>query len=116
MVNLDADGQIREIQIKPARTQLQHAWIIAVWTQVFTQFMHEYLIHRQNESRPQQIDGGLPEDRELFLGNVLQAAIDNDLLVVGVPFYDGTFLDIGTPDNLFTTIRNSVLQERMEHE
>ena len=43
MVDVDADGRIREIQVKPARTHLRFAWVIAVWTPVFTQFMHEHL-------------------------------------------------------------------------
>lgn len=116
MVNLDADGRIREIIIKPDQTELHYAWIIAVWNQVFTRFLHEYLIDLGNESQPQKNDESLPEFQELSIGNVLQAAIDNNLYVEGVPFYEGSFLDIGTPDNLFTAIRNSVLKERMEHE
>jgi glucose-1-phosphate thymidylyltransferase len=116
MVDLDADGRIREIKIKPARTHLRYAWIIGVWTQVFTQFMHDYLIRLQDEIRRHKIDSNLPEFRELFFGDVIKAAIDNHLYLEGVPFQEGTFLDIGTPDSLLKTIRHSVLQERIEHE
>ncbi len=115
-VDLDAAGRIREIKIKSARTHLRYAWVIAVWTQAFTQFMHDYLIHLQDEIRRHKIDGSLTQPRELFIGDVLQAAIGNNLYVEGVPFRDGTFLDIGTPDSLLKTIRHSVLQERIEHE
>jgi len=116
MVDLDVDGRIREIIIKPARTHLRYAWIIAVWSQVFTQFMHDYLIRRQDDSRWQNIDSNLPQFRELFFGEVIKAAVDNHLYVEGVPFRDGTFLDIGTPDSLLKTIRHIVLQERIVHE
>lgn len=116
MVDLDKNGRIREIKIKPVRTHLRYAWIIAVWTQGFTQFMHEYLIRLQNENRQHKSDSTRPESQELFLGDIFQAAIDNDLYTEGVPFYNGTFLDIGTPNNLFTTIRDNVLQERIAHE
>jgi glucose-1-phosphate thymidylyltransferase len=116
MVDLDADGRIREIIIKPARTHLRYAWIIAVWTPVFTQFMHDYLIRRQDEIRRHNFDSNLPQFRELFFGEVIKAAVDNHLYVEGIPFRDGTFLDIGTPDSLLKTIRHSLLQERIEHE
>ena len=116
MVDLDVDGRIHEIIIKPARTHLRYAWIIAVWTPVFTQFMHDYLIHHQDDIRRQNIDSNLPQFRELFFGEVIKAAVDNHLYVEGIPFRDGTFLDIGTPDSLLKTIRHSVLQERIEHE
>jgi glucose-1-phosphate thymidylyltransferase len=45
-----------------------------------------------------------------------QAAVDNNFHVEGVPFRDGTFLDIGIPDSLLKAIRHSVLQERIENE
>ena len=116
MVDLDTDGRIREIKIKPARTHLSYAWIIAVWTQVFTQFMHDYLIGHRDEIRRHKIDSSMTESQELSVGEVLQAAIDNHLYVEGVPFYEGTFLDIGTPDSLKKIIRHNILQERIEYE
>jgi glucose-1-phosphate thymidylyltransferase len=111
MVDLGADGRIREIIIKPARTHLRYAWIIAVWTPVFTQFMHDYLIGLQDQSRRSDIGSNLTGRRELFVGDVIRAAIDNHLDVEGIPVQDGIYLDIGTPDTLHKAIRDSVLQE-----
>ena len=44
MVDLEPDGRICGIQIKPTRTDLRYTWLIAVWTPNFTRFMHEYVI------------------------------------------------------------------------
>jgi glucose-1-phosphate thymidylyltransferase len=116
MVDVDADGRIIGIQIKPAQTHLLFAWVIAVWTPVFTQFMHEYLTRIQDKSRQNNTDNNLPESRELFVGDVIQAAIDDNLYVEGIIFQDGTYLDIGTQDSLFKAVRDSVLQGRPEQE
>jgi glucose-1-phosphate thymidylyltransferase len=87
-VNLGQDGRIRQIDINPANTTLHYTWIIALWTPVFTQFIHAYLSSVVSE-RP-----------ELSVGEVLQAAIDQKLHVNSVIFPKGTYLDIGTPDDL----------------
>lgn len=116
MVDLDADGRIREIQIRPTRTNLRFSWIIAVWTPAFTQFMHDYLIGLQDQSRRSDIGSNLTGRRELFVGDVIRAAIDNHLVVEGILVQDGIYLDIGTPDTLHKAIRDSVLQERIKHE
>jgi glucose-1-phosphate thymidylyltransferase len=116
MVDLDANGRIRKIQIRPARTNLRYAWIIAVWTPVFTQFMHDYLIGLQGRSSRPDV-GSNPSGRgELVVGNVIRAAIHHHLNVEGVTFENGFYLDIGTPDNLRKALRQSVLQERIEYE
>ena len=107
MVDLDADGRIREIQIRPTRTNLRYAWIIAVWTPAFTQFMHDYLIGLQDQSRRSDIGSNLTGRRELFVGDVIRAAIDNHLVVEGILVQDGIYLDIGTPDTyikLYVTV------------
>ena len=43
MVDTDSQGRVREIVIKPKQTDLRYTWVIAVWTPVFTRFMHDYL-------------------------------------------------------------------------
>lgn len=100
MVDCAGNGRVRSITIKPAQTDLYYTWIIAVWTPVFTRFIHDYLIGLQCAGKH---DGSCDENleqRELFLGHVFQAAIDNNLYVEGVPFPDDDCLDIGTPEDL----------------
>jgi len=107
MVDLDNDGRIRKIVIKPARTDLRYTWIIAVWNSVFTRFMHEYVVagHLIN-ARDTSCDD-VEEQRELFVGHVIQAAIENDMKIDAVVFSDGDYLDIGTPEDLVKTVNST---------
>lgn len=98
MVDFDQTGRVHQIIEKPQQTDLQYMWAIAVWTPHFTQFMHEYL------------KTFIP-DRELPLGNVIQAGIDSGMRVEAVPFADGSYLDVGTPEDLIKAIRDLVPKE-----
>jgi glucose-1-phosphate thymidylyltransferase len=42
----------------------------------------------------------------LFVGDVIQAAINNNLKVEGVIFPDSSCLDIGTPEDLKKVVKN----------
>ncbi len=106
MVDLDDDGRVRQIVIKPHQTHLRYTWIIAVWTPVFARFMHEHLAAIQKEYERDNAGSNAPENRELFVGDVIQAAIHNDLRVETVPFPNGAYLDIGTPGDLVKAVRN----------
>jgi glucose-1-phosphate thymidylyltransferase len=94
MVGLDGKGQICEIQIKPTSTNYLYTWIIAVWAPPFTHFMHEYVAVHQKENNPVMING------EVFFSDVINAALKADIQIDNVVFDDGTFLDIGIPENL----------------
>jgi glucose-1-phosphate thymidylyltransferase len=94
MVDIDENGQVRSFLIKPLHTHLRYTWIIAVWTPGFTHFMRQYLTERRET-----------EPRELFMGDIIKAAIDTELKVDTVTFPNHTFLDIGTPENLFHAVR-----------
>ena len=97
MVDRDGTGRIRNIEIKPAFTSLRYAWLMAVWTPVFTHFMHDHL-HAVNA----------PGGKELFLGDILQVAIEQGLHVNSVIFSDGSYLDIGTPNDFARAIRSEI--------
>ena len=94
MVGLDREGRISEIQIKPTSTKYRYTWIIAVWAPSFTEFMHEYVSFIRKKR-----DTAL-RNREVFLSEVINAAMQNDIKVDTVTFADGICLDIGIPDNL----------------
>ena len=96
------DGHVRQIQIKQPTTDLTHAWFIAVWTPVFTEFMHGYLMTYQREMRgqtnaSQNLRSNIPE---LHMGDVIQTAIETGLSIKSVIFPEGFCIDIGIPENL----------------
>lgn len=97
MVATDDAGNVKEIVIKPASTTLRHTWICAVWTPSFTAFQHEYL------SRPAVQDGA--RESELYVGDVIRAALRADLRVNSVCFPAGAYVDIGTPEALAEAVR-----------
>ncbi|MFZ0134696.1 MAG: hypothetical protein WAK95_19325, partial [Desulfobacterales bacterium] len=105
MVELDAGGRIRKIHIKPHETELEYTWISAVWTPRFTAFMHAWL----PEVKAAETDGQQRVRRfsgtEVFMGDVIQAAVDNHLAVDTIIFPAGRYIDIGTPGDLEKAVR-----------
>jgi glucose-1-phosphate thymidylyltransferase len=90
MIRLDHRGRVRAMHLKPARTTLQLCWLFAVWTPAFTRFLHEFMAHRR----------GKATSRELSVGAVIQAALNDGMHIEGVPFGRHRYLDIGTPEAL----------------
>jgi glucose-1-phosphate thymidylyltransferase len=97
MVEADDKGKIRAIVIKPSVSSLGYGWIIAVWSPVFTRFLHEHLQSQPHEGLSQD---GMQGQFELSMGHVLQAALKNGVRMEAVQFPQCSYLDIGTPDNL----------------
>ncbi len=101
MVEIDDQCEVRSIVIKPSVSSLGFGWIIAVWSPVFTRFLHEYLEGQQREGMPEE---GLDGQSELSVGHVLQAAFQGGLRMEGVQFPECSYLDIGTPEHLRTAV------------
>lgn len=93
MVEFDATGRVSQIIEKPQQTDLKYMWAIAVWTPRFTQFLQDYLATH------------VPEV-ELPIGNVIQAGIAAGLRVEAETFPEGSYLDVGTPEDLARAIRD----------
>ncbi len=98
MVDFDDRGKVRSIIEKPPHSDLRFMWAIAVWKPEFTEFLHEYLITIKENIN-------LAKLPEIPIGNVIQAAISKGLQVDAEAFADGSYLDIGTPDDLITAVR-----------
>jgi len=96
MVRFDKLGVIKNIHIKPASTNLTYTWINAVWTPVFTDFIHEYL----DDFNSNQLKRTNFDRRELYLGDVIREAIHSGLKATYVKFETGSYVDIGTPEEL----------------
>jgi glucose-1-phosphate thymidylyltransferase len=94
MVEMDERQRVVRVDIKPAQTALRYAWINAMWSSTFTEFLHAYVLQGRTPSQ------------EVSVGHVLQAAVEKGLTIEGVPFRDGTYLDIGTPAQLAQALRH----------
>lgn len=98
MINIDARLRVRAIHLKPRKTRLKYAWLCAVWTPVFTEFLHQFL-HRVRKGKNASLIGNRRIDPggDIPVGAVLRAAVQNKLKVEGVTFPTGRYIDIGTP-------------------
>jgi glucose-1-phosphate thymidylyltransferase len=101
MVDLNADGTIRDIHIKPVQTDLKWTWIIAAWNAAFTQFMHEIWFAAPSRPIADQ-ENRIPKGgwKEMFVGDVIREAIGSELKIDQVIFPQGTYIDIGSPEDL----------------
>jgi len=68
--------------------------------------MHEHLAAIQRKSKQDDGVNNVPGPRELYIGDVIQAAIHNGLRVETVLFPEGIYIDIGTPEDLAKAVRN----------
>src|SRR5699024_620947 len=111
MVEFNDKGTIKDIIVKPDHTILTYTLIIAVWTSRFTDYMHRYLAqYNKTLVQNKKSKGGERESAEsnrelditgeLFIGKVFRDAIQSGLQTSYVIFKEGSFLDIGTPDDL----------------
>jgi glucose-1-phosphate thymidylyltransferase len=112
LVDLDAKGRVRSIVIKPDQTNLRYAWVNAVWAPAFTDFLHRYV---QDLERAFTV-GASFDGPEPFVGEAFQAAIDAGLLVDAVVFESGTYVDIGTPEDLEGAARKYLGEEHEQGE
>jgi glucose-1-phosphate thymidylyltransferase len=110
MIEVDSNGKVLSIAIKPPVTNLNYGWIIAVWTPVFTQFLHEYLLSLQPQAQC-ALERDTEYRSELSVGHVLQASLRAGLRIQGVQFPQGSYLDIGTPDGLTKAVYDQKFHE-----
>ena len=100
LVDFDSGGQVFGFQIKPSQTTLQYTWVIAVWNSKFTLFLHEYV---SNEAK--NFGEGGPKTKGLMVEEVsmtqaFQVALQTGLEIDSITFEKGSFMDIGSPENL----------------
>lgn len=108
VVDYDAAGRVTAILEKSTRTDLPYMWAIAVWKPRFTEFLQGFVQTHLDavlgDRTPQWLPS-LPEMAEIPIGDVIQAAIEQGFWVEAEVFEDGSYLDIGTPENLAQAIR-----------
>jgi glucose-1-phosphate thymidylyltransferase len=100
MVELNAEGRICGIDIKPTNTTLVYTWIIAVWSGGFTKFLHNH-VKADLYMRSNNTDDALAiNEKELSIGDSIKSAMLDRMKIDTVIFSNGKFLDIGTPEDL----------------
>lgn len=97
MVDVSSDGHVRQIIIKPQSTTLRYTWGNAVWAPTFTEFLHQYVMAHKDNAANQP---------EVFVGDIMRAAIRAGLRVVAIPISSTPCLDIGTPEDLLKAVRS----------
>lgn len=115
MVEVNSKGEIGSLVIKPPDTHLRYGWIIAVWTPVFTEFLHEHLIDLET-SIFQNKDKSFHNRSEVSVGHVFQAALRKGLRLQSVQFANQGYVDIGTPEGLEQAIYDSRFKTVMRSE
>ena len=111
MVDFDAEGRVRLLIEKPYQSDLRYSWCTAVWTPAFTEFMHQYLAVIEAGLLRSDAGNNPLQRREIPIGDVIQAAINNGLRVEAEIIPNGAYLDIGTPEDLVRAVRNEAAQE-----
>lgn len=91
MLQIGAGGRVEKILIKPAKTHLTQTWGVAVWTPAFTEFLHSFLAEHRRRAE---------QSPELFVGDVVRAAIDAGLDVRGTEVSARPYIDVGTAEDL----------------
>ncbi len=101
MIDIDATLRVRAVHLKPRTSRLRHAWLCAVWTPVFTEFLHQFLRQvKQGEVAKVVGNRRIDAQGDIPMGLVLKEAVKAKLKVEGVTFPSGRYIDIGTPQAL----------------
>lgn len=112
MIDIDAGLRVRAIHLKPRTSRLRYAWVCAVWTPVFTAFLHRFLRRvKRGEKNGVVGNPGIDAQGDIPVGLVLKEAVKAKLKVEGVTFPTGWYIDIGTPQAL-SMIRRFVPHSR----
>jgi glucose-1-phosphate thymidylyltransferase len=97
MLEFNEEGLIRNVIIKQNRPDLKYSWFGALWKPAFTEFMHEFLQHFIKDHPDGNFKAPDGIIRELYVGDVFQAAISKGIKVDYHIFPEGSYLDLGTP-------------------
>lgn len=92
LVEVDARGRVKRIEIKPEASPLRWTWAFALWTPRFTKF----LVRWCESFEPRRARLG----REPFVADVLTAAMAEGFEIETLAVPEAQVLDVGTPETL----------------
>jgi glucose-1-phosphate thymidylyltransferase len=99
LVDIDKNGKVRKIVMKTKHTRLRYSWGIAAWTPGFSNYLHEKL---------KDLKSTISIERELFIGDIINFAVQDGLCVGAVPVSDKPFINIGTSEDLARAVRRFI--------
>jgi len=92
-VKMDDTGRVIDMSDKPSEPLIHNSWGCACWSKNFSEFMHKHL------------NAHTPTQQEITLAQVFRAAIKNGIVIHGLLFSEGEYIDIGTSDDLAFAVR-----------
>jgi len=105
LVKFGKDERISKIVVKPKSSKLRHTWLIAVWTPAFTHFLHSYITDFKKANKVDEKAVADKNFKEVFLGEVFDAALKANFRLDHVCFNNGRYIDIGTPENWVKSVK-----------
>jgi len=112
MIEFDEKGKIENIVIKQVRFDLDYAWAIAVWSPRFTKFIRTFLTDFESINKSFKIKERF-RNREMYIGDIVQAAIYNDLSIDYEIFRNDDCIDVGTPEDLVKAILKNTSDKKI---
>ena len=108
MVEFDDHNNLKSIIIKQDRPDLKFGWTNVVWKPGFTEFMHKYLKDFIKKYPDGMLRFKKDPIRELYVGDIIQAAINEGMKVDHLIFEKGSSIDLGTPDDLKNYLKSQL--------
>jgi len=84
MVKMDSNGHVHEIIDKPKQTDLTEMWGCIIWRSRFTEYLHKCVYEE-----------GISD-----FAKIMNDAISNGMKFKGVHLMDGTYIDLGTYEEI----------------
>lgn len=97
MVSFDESGRLQHVVIKDPACEYRWTWSIALWRPEMSRFLADWVARLDAGSTPAGVG-------ELYVGDVWRAALEAGLDIRVLPFEDGVFRDVGTPEDLRAAI------------
>jgi glucose-1-phosphate thymidylyltransferase len=98
LVDVDDKGAVRDLIIGTLDDRFSYSWAAALWTPVFTRFLHNYTEQHNREAARLE---------EPSLGQAIRVSIKTGLRVEAVVISEEPYLDIGTPEGLVEATRRA---------
>jgi glucose-1-phosphate thymidylyltransferase len=89
IVSVSDDGLVQKVTPKPGKEHSGWTWVAATWNPEFSAFLHTMARNVTDIV-----------EREMYVADVINAAIEAGLCVRALSFPDGKSFDLGTPDEL----------------